>query len=245
MSLNQIRIVLVRPEEAGNVGAAARVLKNFGLRHLVLVQPRLARPEEAHKWAHGSEDVLEGADVVDTLEEALASCVCAWATTRRRGKHRGGFRTPREVVEGMVELGDSGQGVAWVFGPESSGLSSGELSLCSERVQIPTSPAQPSLNLAQAVAICCYESFLAGRDPGRSKASRLATVEERTGLYEHLESALREVGFLLPHTARTRMSALRQFIERARPSPSEIRLLRGMARRIQRAGKEAGRKKPE
>lgn len=243
MSLNQIRIVLVRPEEAGNVGAAARVLKNFGLRHLVLVQPRLARPQEAHKWAHGSEDVLEGADLVESLEEALASCVRAWATTRRRGKHRGGFRTPREAAEEMAGLGDSGQDVAWVFGPESSGLSSAELSLCSERVQIPTSPAQPSLNLAQAVAVCCYESFLADRGHGGSKVSRLATVEERAGLYEHLESALRQVGFLLPHTAGTRMSAIRQFIERARPSPSEIRWLRGMARRIHRAGKEAGRKR--
>ena len=121
MSLNQIRIVLVRPEEAGNVGAAARVLKNFGLKHLVLVQPHLARPKEAYKWAHGSEDVLEGADMVESLEDALAPCVRAWATTRRRGKHRGGFLTPREAAEGMIELGDSGQNVAWVFGPESSG----------------------------------------------------------------------------------------------------------------------------
>ena len=134
--------------------------------------------------------------------------------------------------------------VAELFGPESSGLSTEELSLCSERVQIPTSPGQPSLNLAQAVAVCCYDSFLAGRPPGDRRASRLATVEERTGLYEHLESALLQVGFLLPHTARTRMSALRQLIERARPTPSETRLLRGMARRIQRAGKEASRKKP-
>jgi tRNA/rRNA methyltransferase len=242
MSLKQIRIILVRPEEAGNVGAAARVLKNFGLRHLVLVQPRLARPKEAYKWAHGSEDVLEGADVVESLEEALAPCVRAWATTRRRGKHRGGVRTPREAAEAMAELGGSGQNVAWVFGPESSGLSTEELSLCSERVQIPTSPGQPSLNLAQAVAVCCYDSFMAGRTPGRSRASRLATVGERTGLYEHLEAALLQVGFLLPHTARTRMSALRQLIERAQPTPSETRLLRGMARRIQRAGKEADRK---
>lgn len=244
MSLNQIRIVLVRPEEAGNVGAAARVLKNFGLRHLVLVQPRLARPMEAYKWAHGSEDVLEGADVVESLKEALAPCVRAWATTRRRGKHRGGVRAPREAAEAMSELAGTGQNVAWVFGPESSGLSTEELSICSERVQIPTSPGQPSLNLAQAVAVCCYDSFLACRPPGGNQTSRLATMEERTALYAHLESALLEVGFLLPHTTRTRMNVLRQLIERARPTPGETRLLRGMARRIERAGRKAEEETP-
>jgi tRNA/rRNA methyltransferase len=217
MRLENIRVVLVQPEEAGNVGAAARVLKNFGLTHLVLVSPRLARPEETYKWAHGAEEVVEGADIVSNLGEAVGPCARAWATTRPL----------------------SGQPSAWIFGPESRGLNSEEIALCSDRVSIPTSPDQPSLNLAQAVAVCCYETFLAGKPESSSVPAREAPLEDRAALYSHLEEALLGIGFLLPHTAATRMTALRRMVERARPTPSEVRLLRGMARQVQWAGAKA------
>jgi tRNA/rRNA methyltransferase len=239
MRLENIRVVLVQPEEAGNVGAAARVLKNFGLTHLVLVSPRLARPEETYKWAHGAEEVVEGADIVSNLGEAVGPCARAWATTRRHGKHRGRSVPPREAAVAMQEMALSGQPSAWIFGPESRGLNSEEIALCSDRVSIPTSPDQPSLNLAQAVAVCCYETFLAGKPESSSVPALEAPLEDQAALYSHLEEALLGIGFLLPHTAATRMTALRRMVERARPTPSEVRLLRGMARQVQWAGAKA------
>lgn len=227
MTNRSVRIVLVRTEEAGNVGAAARVMKNFGLGHLVLVDPRLRDPVDAYKWAHGAEEVVEGADLVHTLAEAVAPCRRAWAVTRRRGKTRGGAVPPRKAAE------DGGEETAWVFGPESTGLTLDEVSSCSGVVTIPTAPAQPSLNLAQAVAVCAYEIYQAGLESGSDGAGhRAAPLEEREALYRHLEKSLLEIGFLLPHTARTRMASLRRSLERSRLKPSEVRLWRGVARQM-------------
>jgi tRNA/rRNA methyltransferase len=240
--LDSVRFVLVRPEEAGNVGAAARVLKNFGLGHLVLVAPRLARRAEAVKWARGAEDVLEGADLVDDLPQALEPCVRAFATTRRRGRLRGSFLGARDAAGETAALARSAQPVAWVFGPESRGLTTGEVALCSTRVTIPTAPTQPSLNLAQAVAICAYETWLAAREDGPAAPRREAPLTDREALYRHLEEALLAVDFLQPHTAAARMAVLRRILERATPTPSEVRFLRGLARQVGWAGERTGRK---
>ncbi len=237
--LDPVRFVLVRPEEAGNVGAAARVLKNFGLGHLVLVSPRLARRAEAVKWARGAEDVLEGADVVDDLAQAIEPCVRAWAATRRRGRLRGSYLGARDAAGEAAALARSAQPSAWVFGPESRGLTTGEVALCSARVTIPTSPAQPSLNLAQAVAVCAYETWMAAREDAPAAPRREAPLAEREALYRHLESALLSVGFLQPHTAASRMAVLRRLLERASLAPAEIRFLRGLARQVGWAGARA------
>ena len=233
--LDRVRIVLVRPEEAGNVGAAARVLKNFGLSDLVLVAPRLTRPEEAVKWARGAEDVLEGAQIVDDLETAIASCAVAWAVTRRGGRLRRRFASLREAATRTAALAVA-QPVAWVFGPESRGLSTAETERCSARVTIPTSPRQPSLNLAQAVALCSYEIALDARETPAPAARRLATTGEREALYHHLEAALLQVGFLHPQTRRARMATLQAILERADLSPHDVRFLRGIARQVEWAG---------
>jgi tRNA/rRNA methyltransferase len=247
ISLDPIRVVLVRPEEAGNVGAAARVMKNFGLRHLVLVDPCLHRPEQAIRFAHGAEDIVEGADQVEGLAEAIAPCVWAWATTRRRGRRRRGGSTPRQAAGKLCTLAGEGAPAAWVFGPESRGLTTDEVGLCSGRVVIPTSPRQPSLNLAQAVAVCSYETLLAANQHREPQGPLPAPLADREALYRHLEAALLSVGFLLPDTAPTRMASLRALLERASPSPREVRLLRAAARRVQWAGEAARvqRKKPE
>ncbi len=231
-NLDRIRVVLVRPEEAGNIGAAARALKNFGLSHLVLVSPRTARPEDARKWAHGAEDILDGADVVDDLADALAPCARAWATTRRGGRLRGRYLDVRDAARETIKA-PADAPVAWVFGPESRGLRTDEVELCSARVTIPTAPEQPSLNLAQAVAVCCYETRRAAREEDPPAERRASTVAERDALYRHLETALLEIGFLHAHTARTRMAILRGLLERAQPTPREVKFLRGVARQME------------
>ncbi len=237
-------MVLVEPEGAANVGAAARVIKNFGLGRLVLVAARMDRPAEALSWAHGAEDVLEGAELAGDLASALQGCVKAWATTRRRGRFRGAFLDVRAAAAETAALARAGGETAWVFGPESRGLANPEVALCSARVTIATSPAQPSLNLAQAVAVCAYETRAAWLADAAPAAAREAPLADREAFYRHLERALGAAGFLLPHTARARMAALKSVFERARLTSRELRLLRGMARQVEWAGRHAAPGEP-
>jgi len=236
MARNTLRFILVRPEEAGNVGAAARVMANFGFNDLVLVTPRMARPEEGYKWARGAEDILESATIVNRLEEAVAPCARAYAATRRRGKLRGPYLPPRRAAAAAASLAAGGGTVAWVFGPESRGLATSEVELCSARVTIPATTAHASLNLAQAVAVCAYESAQAFAEGLPATKRREATMEARDALYRHLEEALTGLGFLLPHTARSRMGVIRRILERSALTPSETRFLRGLARKLAWAG---------
>ena len=229
----QVRFVLVRPEASENVGAAARVMRNFGFQDLILVEPRLTRPERAYVVAHRAEDIVLSATHVTRLDEALGDCVRAFATSRRSGKRRGHSLTLEDAARESAAIPGP---VAWVFGPESNGLAAIEIEHCSDRVFIPTAPEHPSLNLAQAVAVVSYELHRAATQKSKTRKTREAPLEEREALYQHLEEALSAIGFLSPGTARARMSELRRLVERSRPSPNEVRFLRGIARRMARAG---------
>ena len=153
-----LRIVLVEPHEAGNVGAAARAMKNFGFHELAIVgsRPQVTR-DAAEWWAKDGLDVVQSARHCDSLQEALADVHLSVATTAVRGRHVHEQLTPSEVARLAEEnLGDN-QTLALVFGREESGLSGSDIAMCQRTAVIPTSPDSPTMNLAQAVAIFCYE----------------------------------------------------------------------------------------
>lgn len=153
-----VRIVLVDPMEAGNVGAAARAMKNFGFTDLWIVGGQTERTDNVSAWwAVGAIDVVEKATRVDTLEEALADCHLAVATTAVRGRHVHEQLTPASVAAlAEAELGADHR-LAIVFGREKSGLTGREVMMCQRTAVIPTWPEFPTMNLAQSVAIFCYE----------------------------------------------------------------------------------------
>lgn len=159
------RFVLVRPHYPENVGAAARALKTMGFSDLALVRPsRLAVPEHemARKMAVKSRDVLDSAELCDSLAESLDGVELVLATTSRRGVS--GVLTPRSVARVAQRHAARERRVALVFGNEKTGLSQSDLALSHERVRIPMAADQPSINLAQAVQILAYELLLAGLD---------------------------------------------------------------------------------
>lgn len=240
--LTGIRFVLVRPERGGNVGAAARALKNMGGNELVLVSPAYTDLREARRFAHGAEDVLDGARRAAHLDDALGECRWTVGCTRRTGQRRVPLVTPRSLARHAREDRNR-RPLALVFGAEREGLTSAELDLCQEVLHIPTSEAQPSLNLAQAVLVVAYELFqeLATVDPPGPPGSQ-ATAAELEAQYRHLREVMLEIGFARPETVEHCLRAVRRLLGRAQPSVEEVTLLRGLWRQtlwVSRRGPEA------
>jgi len=164
--MSDVEIVLCRPREGGNVGAACRAMKNMGLSRLSLVAPGPMDERELLARAAGAGDVWRGARLFATLPEALAGCAVAVGTTCRRGKKRKPSMRPRELAAWLAgrpapDRGPGGAGAALVFGSERAGLDAGEIGCCNLASHIPACRGSPSLNLSHAVQVYAYELFLA------------------------------------------------------------------------------------
>ncbi|MCS6782545.1 MAG: RNA methyltransferase [Gloeomargarita sp. SKYBB_i_bin120] len=220
-----VRVILVEPVGALNVGAVARVMKNFACQELVLVQPRCAwQSQEARQMAVHAGEILAQAQVVPNLTQALAGCVRAIATLGRT--------PPGEPLKSVLPwLLQDAAPVALIFGPEDRGLTWAELQLAHRQVTIPTYPDYPSLNLAQAVGICLYELYQYGQaDIPPVPPEPPAPVEALEAYLADLEDWLLRIGYLYPHTRARRMAKIRRLLQRAAPSAEELALLRGMVR---------------
>lgn len=235
MSLRNCRVVLVRTQIAGNLGATARVMRNFGLDPLVLVAPEADRnSEEARKFSTHGEDILTKARIVATLEEALADCVMVAATSARLGGlyRKQTLGTPDAVMPRLLDAGATGP-VALVFGPEPSGLTNEEISICNYLITIPAEPSYPALNLAQSVAVCLYELHRAALVGQASPREPIAPLARQERMFAELKSALEQIHFLYGAKADPLFHALRHLIGRAGPTTMEVDVLFGLARQIQ------------
>lgn len=226
-----VRLVLVEPSGAINLGSIARIMKNMGLNQLWLVNPRCDRlGTEALQMAVHARELLENAQVVEHLPQALSGCQRIVATAGR-------------IDQGNLHLVSPEQGLKWavtakaaiVFGTEDRGLSNQDLQYCQQVINIPTTPAYSSLNLAQAVAICCYHLrllWLETKELEPPPPKDLASFEAIEGFYQHLETILNQAGYLYPHTSFSRMQKLRQIFDRAELTASEVTMLRGVCRQL-------------
>lgn len=233
MQTENIRIVLVETSHPGNIGGAARAMKNMCLSELYLVNPEDYPSSHATARASGADDVLHRAVVVNSLEEALADCTLVIGTTARYRRLKHEIIDPRVCGE-RVATASSGEKVAIVFGREDSGLTNDELNACHQLVHIPTNPEYSSLNLAAAVQILAYEISMAGQFgemPAREEPPReddsLATVDEMEGYYRHMEEVLLELGFLHEPYGKL-LQRIRRIYNRARPTKVELHILRGI-----------------
>lgn len=224
-----IRIVLVATSHAGNIGAAARAMKNMGLADLRLVKPREFPHVDAYARASGAEDVLNAAQVHDDLAAAVDDCGWVVGSSARPRHIAFPPQEPRDCAERIVKTA-AGDRVAVVFGSERVGLTNVELALCHAMVTIPTSDSYASLNVAMAVQVMAYEIFLAARagDPAPSTDAPLATVAEMEGFYRHLEQALEGTDFRDHSGSGQTMMRIRRLFNRAVPDQVEVRILRGI-----------------
>ncbi len=241
MNSANIRIVLVNPSHPGNIGGAARAMKNMGLKRLVLVEPRKFPHEEAEWRAAGALDVLEQAVVVDSLEAAIADCQLAIGTSARGRRIPWPVLDPRRCAEEVQASVARDEQVALVFGREDSGLSNEELQACNLHLHIPSHEDYPSLNLAMAVQVVSYELrmlALEGQLPERADDewdAPFSTAENMERFYEHLEQTLVQIDFLDPAAPRQLMPRLRRLYGRVRLDEMELNILRGILTETQRA----------
>lgn len=237
MDLSRVTIVLVRPSRPANVAAACRAMKNMGLRRLRIVEPPAGLDDrDARAPAYKAWDVLDAAEVVPTLKEAVSDATLVAGTTGR--DDAGETWSPRELAA-RAESRAAGGGLALVFGPESSGLTSLELGLCHVVVHVRTDPAQPSLNLAQAVLLFAYELRQASETSEAPTVADHATAGELEQALQELRGALLDVGYLDPLNPDHILVELRRMLARAGPTPREVNLLRGLARQVGWAGRVA------
>ncbi|MCA0976419.1 RNA methyltransferase [Halomonas denitrificans] len=230
--LSNIRIVLVQTYHPGNIGSAARAMKTMGLTDLVLVNPRAFPDEEASRLAAGALDVIEGARVVERLEDAIGDCVrVVGASARLRSLPLPHYDEPDKLAKDLVEDARSSP-VAMVFGRERYGLTNDEIRLCSHQVSIPANPDYGILNLSQAVQVLSYEVRRAWRKhAGESTAGAgsIATppTREQVGHFQsHLSRVMQRSGFITQPHAKTE-EQLQALFARATPSRKELSLLRG------------------
>ncbi len=230
MPLATIRIVLVGTSHPGNIGAAARAMKNMGLAQLSLVAPEIFPSAEATARASGADDVLQRAQIFSTLDEAVADCGLVLGCSARRRHLDWPQLDPREAAARAVTEASTVP-VALVFGRERTGLTNEELDRCHYLVHIPTQADFSSLNLAAAVQVLSYELRMAALVPeALSPSSRNppASHQQLEGLYQHFYQALVELEFIDPTNPRLLMRRLRRLFNRTRLETLEVNILRGI-----------------
>lgn len=239
-----VKVILVETSHPGNIGAAARAMKNMGLTELVLVNPLDFPSMKAVFRSASAGDVVRGAQVVETVKEAIADCQLVIGTSARERRIPWPLLSPRECGEKVVTAFDGEQKVGLLFGRESRGLKNEELQQCQFHVNIPTGEAYSSLNLAMAVQVICYEVLqakLAGSgNSGRAKQEWDQPFADSAAVeyfYEHLEATLSQVGFHNPENPRQLMTRLRRLFNRVRIDRMEVNILRGFLTAINSLGK--------
>ena len=241
MNNDSIRIVLVNTSHPGNIGGAARAMKNMGLSDLVLVAPRKFPHEEADWRAAGALDILESATVVDTLAEAIADCQLVVGTSARGRRIPWPVLDPRNCAQQAREASHRGERVAFLFGREDRGLTNEELQACNLHLHIPSHEDYSSLNLAMAVQVVAYELRMLAlegelpADPCDDWDAPFSTVENMERYYQHLEETLVQIGFLDPAAPRQLMARLRRLYNRVRLDEMELNILRGILTETQQA----------
>ncbi len=234
--LENIKIVLIQTFHPGNIGATARAMKNMGLSQLVLVNPVDFPSEEASARASKAEDVLEQAQVVGSLAEAIEDCSLVIATSARDRTIGLPHLSARQAGEKLRQESHQAK-VAVVFGRERMGLHNDDIQQCHMQVNIDSHPDYPVLNISQAIQIICYEIYQADlhHNPASfDETESFPLQNELEGFYIHLEKVLNAVDFLDPKRPGQAMQNLRALFRRARPNKKEMNLLRGALKAIEK-----------
>lgn len=237
-------LVLVAPQDIVNIASTVRICRNFGITDLRLVTPAVFDPWRIEGIAHNTAALVETIRIFESLDAAVADCGLVVGLTARGRTAKRQLLRPRvaaqEIVDSLVDAP-----VAIVAGREDKGLSNTELDRCHLLVTIPTSPDYPSLNLAQAVAVMSYETWLArgGEDqpvkPPRKEADP-ALASQLEMLFADWEKSLWLIEFFKTRQPESVMRSFREVLYRARLDGREAALVRAMGIEIRRFTERKG-----
>ena len=234
-AFDKVRIVMVGTTESGNIGAAARAIKNMSLSRLILVNPNNYPSAAATARASGADDVLSNAVVCSSLVEALEGVhLVVGASARQRNikwKQMDVLDTCKEIQKTLAK---SKQQVAVIFGTENSGLTNKELDLCHILMTIPGNPDYFSLNIASAIQVFAYQFFVSNiHIDFENSDNELASFEELEGFYVHLEQVLEHIDYFDEKRPKSLlMRRLRRLFGRSYPEKEEVAILRGILKSI-------------
>jgi len=231
--LSRIAIVLVRPRVPENIGAAARVAWNMGINRLILVRDTLPAREPMAKMAtHKAAHLIDNLEIYQNVDEALAPFSIVVGTSARRGRQRFVEQSPREMVDVLLPQMPNNQ-VAILFGPEDTGLTTDELKYCHMTTAIPTADFS-SLNLAQAVAVLCYELYhgIVHAKKDMTPAPKLATSFELESMYTHLEKSLFTIDFMGEISHTHWMLNIRRFFSKITLTSKDANIVRGICKKF-------------
>lgn len=229
--LGNIRVVLVEPIFGGNIGSVCRAMNNNGITDLAIVNPRPETDwEDARKLSCNAKAQLGARKEFPTLEQAVADCTVVVGTSARTGFYRDTAYSPREFAP--IALGSAkDHKIALVFGREDKGLFNEELALCTHIIQIPSSELYTSLNLSQAVMVCCYELFTAAGvfQPSEEKAEE-ADSELRERMFEVWREMMIKTEFTHDQKLEHMMMGLRRIFSRGKLTVPDVKILMGLAK---------------
>jgi tRNA/rRNA methyltransferase len=223
-------VVLVRPQRASNLGSVARAAKNFGLSSISVVEPGVAPDEESHRLATGAGDVLAAIVRYESLVDAVAAFPIVIATSSMRGRGRARLLELAELPAYLTEAGEAP--IAFVFGPEQSGLTEDELARATACLRLPTQPDFPTMNLSHAVAVVLATARAFAPARTSPLPEPLAAAADVEAAVAHWDRALEAIDFYdTGHRDRSlrdwrRLIAARPLTER------EVAILRGVANRV-------------
>ncbi len=241
--LDSISIIMVKPRFPENIGSAARAMKNMGLAKLIVVNGCSPLHADAYKLASGAEDILERAEEFSRLGEAISEMGVVVGFTTREGRDRQPDITPEDLSKKLIPLSRENT-IGLAFGSEKEGLTNEDLSLCHLCARIPSVESLPSLNLAHAVMIVCYELFKASMESPK-KSTQLVQAWQLENMFEHMEKTLTRIGFLDPNYPKRIMGSLRRFFGRSQMEEREVRIFQGIWSEMDRNLEKRGLSKTE
>lgn len=238
-NLDNIEVVMINTTHPGNIGAAARALKNMGLSRLVLVDPKEYPTSKATWRAAGAVDVLDQVRVCTSLDEAIAGCRLVVGTSARERRIPWPLLTPREC--GDLACAESAGGrVAILFGREDRGMTNEELQKCNYHVHIPSNPEYSALNISAAIQVIVYEIRMSALAPADGSALHIDDWDQKPAApemvelyFEHLQETLVQLNFLDRDNPRQTLTRLRRLYNRIRLDEMELSILRGMLTSVQ------------
>lgn len=233
-NLANLRFVLDHTSHPGNIGAAARAMKTMSIETLSLVAPKSFPDSVAYARASGATDVLDQAEIHETLSSALEPCQLIFATSARSRHLSLPVLDAREAGAAITAALQQGQQVAVVFGNEQHGLSNTDIQHCHQHIIIPTSPVYGSLNLAAAVQIISYEVFQQQDQQAPTITSIPAPYSEQERLYKHVLDMLKAIDYLHPKRSAKLSQKLKVILQQYPLTQEQIAIIRGVLTQIEK-----------